>query len=321
MADLPAPDARDRGAGGLDSFLDEAPERLLVEIVGRGERLDTVALGVAQETARRALLDAAVDPADRLEAETVAQRQHVQRQLQTPVPAHVGGALGVRRLVVVDQATGRRRIDVDAVDAARHREAAEIERIERLLQIAGLEAVRQLGLAAHEGCELAAKAVPQLGDGQRPGGQRERVDRQVDGADEQLLGGLEQLGHDAVRADLGRQPLEEVLERRVHGRARDARVDRAIDLARLQHAVDEPALRAVGERLELGRAEVALRAVHSARIAGSSMRVTREKARRARSILRRPAGHRVRDPARFQGIAPGERPRASAGARARRARP
>ena len=116
--------------------------------------------------------------------------------------------------------------------------------------------MRQLGLAAHERRELPAQPVAQLGDGERARRQRERVDGEVDRAHEQLLRLLEQLGHDVVGADLRRQPLEEVLERRVHGRTGEPRVDRAVDLARLEHAVDEPALRAVGERLELGCAVV-----------------------------------------------------------------
>ena len=116
---VPAPDARDEDAGLLDRAVDLRPELVLVPVVARREAGNAVLLRRgAQEPAGRPLpREGPVEAAERLDPDEIAEREHVERDLEPELRVDLGGGVGgLARLVVLDDAAGAERVDVDPVD-------------------------------------------------------------------------------------------------------------------------------------------------------------------------------------------------------------
>src|SRR5690242_683461 len=168
-------DPRDGRARLLLRPLDLAPEPLLVDVVVAHVAGHAVLLRLGpQEPAREALAGKrAVDAAERLDPDQVAENEHVERDLQVQLvldPTRRVG--GLARLVVDDDTSRAERVAVDPVDLPRDREAAEIEPALQLLCRAlvperDLEAVREkrrrrLGLLPDELLQVAREALLEL---------------------------------------------------------------------------------------------------------------------------------------------------------------
>ena len=155
----------------LPRRLDARPERLVVDVVVVGEaRQDVLARLLAQQAAHLPRAgERPVQPAQRLDADEVAEHEHVQRDLEPQLLLDLRRR--VRRLarLVVDHDPARaERIDVDAVDLPGERHPAEVDpalqllrralRAERDLEPPGHERQRLLRLGADERLEVAPAA-------------------------------------------------------------------------------------------------------------------------------------------------------------------
>src|SRR5439155_9336887 len=241
-------------------------------VVARGARdPDHFRLGT-QEPARVPLAgEDAIDPTKRFDADEIAQDEHVEWDLQLQLRLDLRGRVrGLARLVVLDDPAGAKGIEIDPVDLAREREGAEIETALELLWRAlgaegNLEPPRhelQLGggFVSHERLEIAQQALLELAPlqvGQLHPDARHRLRKTFTEELERLV---EVVRPELLDAEAFRDASEELVQRAVRDLAAEARVDNLVDRARADQAVDEPDRRAVGERLQLGDAEVRLRA-------------------------------------------------------------
>ena len=271
MLDVPATDALDKAARVALRRVDDRPERGVVEVVPRGEAGQAVLPGLRPQQPPRLTLarEGAVEAADRLDPDQVAQHEHVQRDLEAELGLDLLSRVGARsRLVVLDDAAGAEGIEIDAVDLSGEREAAEVEAALKLGSRAvgaegDLEAPRnerqlRLCLAAGELLEVAPQALLELVSlhlGQ--------LEPSVDVAGESVVEALPQegerlveaVGLDPLRLQSLRQAREEPVERLVRNGAAQSRVDLAVDRAWVDETLDEPDRGALRERLELGDTE------------------------------------------------------------------
>ena len=147
---------------------------LLVDVVVLHEPLQPVlARLLAQQPARpRVAGQRAVDAAERLHPDQVAQDEHVERDLQVQLAVDLAGGRRAAGLVVDDDPARAERVAVDPVDLARDREAAELEPAlqlgrgalgaERDLEAARHERRLRLGLAPDQLLEVAREALLEL---------------------------------------------------------------------------------------------------------------------------------------------------------------
>src|SRR5581483_1875893 len=207
--------------------LDLAPERLLVEEVALCDAGQLVARLGAQHPARAARArERAVDAAERLDPDEVAQHEQVERHLQPALVVDLArGVRALPRLVVLHDPAGAERVDVDAVDLPREEDAvAELEPALELrrravapeadLEAAGLEHELRARLLAHEPLEVAPERLAQLR--RRDLAELEphaRAERVVEAALEERQRPLEVLGRRPVGAELLRQAAVERVER------------------------------------------------------------------------------------------------------------
>src|SRR5581483_5382521 len=122
VADVAAADPADDRAGVLSGPLDHRPERLVVEIVAGGEAGQAVVFRLRpQEPARPTLAgEGTVQASQRLDADQIAQHEHVQRDLQLQLGLDLLCRVGARaRLVVLDDAARTEGVDIDPVDLPR----------------------------------------------------------------------------------------------------------------------------------------------------------------------------------------------------------
>ncbi len=265
------PDARDGGLRALDGAVDVGPELRVAEVVLILRPRDELGGGVEDEPARlpRAR-ERPVEPAERLDADEVAQREDVERHLELPLgldlPRRVRARAG---LVVLDDPARAHRVLVDPVDLPGDGEAAQVEaalqldgralRPERHLEAARDERRADLDLLADEPLEVAAERSFELQPVEL--GEVE-PHLALDRAGQALLHELDRLveavGVDLIRAEALREPRVEAVERLVGDAPADARVELGVDRARVDHAVDEPHGRARREGLELGDGEAPL---------------------------------------------------------------
>ena len=117
----------------------------------------------------------AVDAAERLDADEVAQHEHVQRDLELQLVVDLLRRMrGAARLVVLHDPARAVRVDVDAVDLAAQEEvvaerqaALQLGRravgAERDLEAPRQKLQRRRGLVAHEPFEIAPEALVELG--------------------------------------------------------------------------------------------------------------------------------------------------------------
>ncbi len=118
-------------AGALARRLDLSPELVLVQVVvprrspgGRRARTRAASPASARSPGERA-----VDAAERLDPDEVAQREHVERDLQPQLAVDVARRVrALARLVVLHDPARAERVDVDPVDLPREPQAvAEVE--------------------------------------------------------------------------------------------------------------------------------------------------------------------------------------------------
>src|SRR5229473_1120725 len=113
------------------SSFDLAPELVLREIVVLREAGDAIfARFSPQQPAGLALAgQRAIETAQRLDADEVAQNEHVERNLQALLGLDLlGGVRVLPRLVVLDDSARTERVDVDAIDlAGQRRPLGELE--------------------------------------------------------------------------------------------------------------------------------------------------------------------------------------------------
>src|SRR5436190_15940789 len=128
--DVALADASAEQASRLARPVDGAPERLLLEIVVPRVALQRVGLGRPEQAARLPLArERAVQAAERLEPDEVAQHEHVERDLQAQLALDLACRVCVLSgLVVLHDPPRAEWILVDAVDLPGEREAvAEVE--------------------------------------------------------------------------------------------------------------------------------------------------------------------------------------------------
>src|SRR5207248_1330384 len=130
VRNVATPDPIGRGAPARASALDLFPERLLVEEVALCQAGQVLVRLGAEHPARAARPgEGAVDAAERLDPDQVAQHEHVERDLQPLLSIDL--ARGVRplpRLVVLHDPARAEGVDVDPVDLAADEDAvAELE--------------------------------------------------------------------------------------------------------------------------------------------------------------------------------------------------
>ena len=269
MLHVAGADPFDDPDGELARSFDLAPELFLREIVVLREAGDAVLTRLStQQPAGLALAgERAVETAERLDADEVAQHEHVQRNLEALLGLDLLRRVRVlARLVVLDDPPRAERIDVDAVDLPRQRDAlGELEatlelgcrafRSEEHLEPARNERHVCGGLFADEGFEVAPEAVPELTPleiGQLDTHALHRIVQAPPQEGERIL---DPIRLDAVRAELLGQTGIELEERLVRDRPAQARIDARIDALRIDQPLEEPDRRAVREPLELRDAE------------------------------------------------------------------
>ena len=171
------------------------------------------------------------------------------------------------RLVVLDDPPGAERVDVDPVDLPREEDVvgeleAALELRSRALRSEGdFEPTRdeshlRRGLVAEESFEIRAQGVPELGRLQL--GEIEPysgLERGVETAMHERGRRLEILGRDALGVELSREHRVEAMQCRVEHLAAKHRVGLGVDSLGIDHPLEEPRRRAVGEPFELGRGE------------------------------------------------------------------
>src|SRR5215210_5821310 len=175
VAHVALADAADGRLRVLLGALDLAPEGVLVEVVVAlvaGQRV--LPRPGPEQPARGAFAgERAVDAAQRLDADQVAQDEHVERDLQIQLALDLGrGVRAAARLVVDDHPARAEGVAVDAVDLPGDGEPSEVEPplqlgrralgAERDLELARHERRRRLGLAADELLEVAREALLEL---------------------------------------------------------------------------------------------------------------------------------------------------------------
>src|SRR5215212_4398582 len=153
---------------------DVLPELVFLQVVLRLETGQVVLRLLAQQPAGRSLSrKRAIEPSQRLDPDEVAHDEHVERDLQLQLRVDLGRReRRLTRLVVLDDPTCRKWVDVDPVDLPGQREAAEVEaRLELGCRALGseqhLEAARserqvELRLLAHEVLEVTPQALLEL---------------------------------------------------------------------------------------------------------------------------------------------------------------
>src|SRR5262249_2260889 len=143
VADVARADAFGKRRRRLPRRFDDAPERLLVEVIVRDVARQRLGLGAPDEAARPARTrDRPVQAAERLEADEVAEHEHVERDLKPKLALDLSRGVGaLTGLVVLHHPPGAERVDVDPVDLSGERQASS-----------ELEATLQLGR-----CPLAAE--------------------------------------------------------------------------------------------------------------------------------------------------------------------
>ena len=104
--------------GSLTSRLDLAPERLFVQVVVLREPREVVARLFPQHpTGETTAGQRPVDTTERLDADEVAEREDVERDLEAKLAIDVtGGVRALARFVVLDDPASAERVDVDPVD-------------------------------------------------------------------------------------------------------------------------------------------------------------------------------------------------------------
>ena len=256
-------------AGAFARGLHLSPERVLVQVVVLGEARQVVAGGRAQHPPRQPLArERTVHAAERLDADEIAEREHVQRDLQTKIAVDVARRMrAFARLVVLDDPARRERVDVDPVDLPR--EAQPVAEIEPALKLGcgALGPERDLESARHERhlrrrfvtekpleirderlAELRRLELGQI----EPDSRFERVVQAGSHEDER---GVEVLGRHALGVQLPGKRRVEAVQRRVNDLPSEHRVRLGVDGLGIDHALHEPGRGAVGETLELGRRE------------------------------------------------------------------
>src|SRR5262249_46257313 len=168
-------DPGDEAARELAGAVDLTPERILVEVVVAREAGDSVVLRLGAEQPACVALPGKrpVNPAERLDADEVAQDEHVEGYLQLQLGFDLRRRVrGLPRLVVLDDPARAERVEIDPVDLAGEREGVEIEttlqlgrrplRPERDLEPARNELELRGRLVAHERFEIAEQALLEL---------------------------------------------------------------------------------------------------------------------------------------------------------------
>ena len=252
--------------------VDLPPERVLVEVVVAREPGHAVVARLRpQQPARLPLArKRAVDAAERLDPDEVAQHEHVERDLEVELgldlPRRVRGAA---RLVVDHDPARAERVAVDAVDLPRDGEAAEVEAAlqlgggalgaERDLEPVRDERRRRLGLRAHELLEVAGEALLQLAPLElREVGPDVSLECRGKALAHEVERVVERLGLHLLGAGPLRQALVEAEQHLMGDAPAQQRVDLGVDRPRRDDALEEPHRRAVGEALEVGDGEARL---------------------------------------------------------------
>ena len=252
--------------------LDGSPERLLVEVVVPRIARQRLALARAQQAARLPLAgERPVHASERLEADQVAQHEHVERDLQTQLALDLARRVRVLpRLVVLHDPARAERVDVDAVDLPGERQAvSQVEAAlqlgrgalatERDLEAAGNEPQLACALLVHRRLEIAPQRLVELAGLHlghlHPDALQRLVEAGAHEAHRTVLDAVVQL----LDAELLGQPREELEERAVRDRAAQLRIHLRVDRLRVEEALEEPGRRAVREPLELGDVERRLR--------------------------------------------------------------
>ena len=178
--------------GALGGLVEQLVEELGLDVVAPGEALERAGLAdvVAQQAARGLVAaDRLVEAAHDVPPQQLGRGADVERHLQAAALEHVRAqrAHGAG-LVVPDQRLGDPFALVDAIDASRDRHVAHAHAAlgEGDLEVPRDELVEPLGLAAHDGAQIAPQLAPQ----RLPGDVLVLVgldrDRLVDAAIEQL---------------------------------------------------------------------------------------------------------------------------------------
>src|SRR5579864_1331975 len=268
VLDVAGADAPGEAARRLLRTRDHRPERILVEVVGADVARERLALVLAQEAARAALArERAIDAAERLDPDEVAQDEHVQRDLQPQLLLDLDGRVRVlARLVVLHDPAGAERIDIDAVDLAGQDDAvAEVEPALELGRSAlaakeHFEPPRdELELASallvHECLQVTPQRLVELPRLHLRHLHAHAADRLVEARAHEPNGAVLDALVELLDAELLRKAREELEQRAVRDGAAQLRIDLGVDRARIDETVDEPRRRAVGEALELGDVE------------------------------------------------------------------
>ena len=234
--------------------------------------MQRLALARAQQAARLALAgERPVEAAERLEADEIAQHEHVERDLQAQLALDLAGGVRVLAgLVVLHDPARAERILVDAVDLPGEREpVAEVEAALQLGRRAlaaeeHLEAPRherelRLALDADDRLEIAPQRRVELARLHLRHVHAHALQRLVEARAHQAHRVVDDALVEPLDAELLRQAREELVERVVRDGAAQLRVDLRVDRARAEEPLDEPRRRAVGEPLELGDVERRLR--------------------------------------------------------------
>ena len=219
----------------------------------------------AQQPARLALAgERAVETAERLDPDEVAQHEHVERDLQAR--SCVDLLRRVRRaarLVVLHDPARAERLEVDAVDLSGERQTvAEVEPAEASSARGRTTPRTGSGRAAARRASTRTNASrsrhsvwssscrwSSVSSMRTPATARSRQ-RRRNGSARSSVRLVE-----ALDAELLRDAAEELVQCVVRDRAAQLRVDLGVDRPRVEQPVDEPRGRAVGEALELGHVE------------------------------------------------------------------
>src|SRR6185503_17517234 len=191
-----------------------------------------------------------------------AKREDVERDLQLLLGVDVAGAMCAAELVVLHDASGAERIDVDPVDLPGDGEATELEaplqldrrraRAEADLEPPRDEWQAELELLLDEMLEVARQGLLQLEPLQvgelhaHPAG--DCLGEAFAQEDERLV---QAVGLDRIRPEPLRQAAVEAVERLVRDSAANARIEDGVDLLRVNDALEEPHRGAIEEALEL----------------------------------------------------------------------
>src|SRR5262245_2690529 len=249
-------------------LVDRRPERLFLEVVVPGVAPERVALARAKEPSRLPLAgERPVQPAERLEADEVAQDEHVERDLETKLALDLARRVRVlARLVVLDDPARSERVLVDAVDlpgegdtVAEVEPALELGRCalaaEQHLEPARDERQLRLALDAHHGLEIAPERRVELTRLHLGHVHAHALHGLVEAGAHQPHRFLDHAVVETLDPELLRQAREELVQSAVRDGSAQLRIDLRVDRARIEQALDEPGRRAVGKAFELGDVE------------------------------------------------------------------